>query len=146
MSHESCHIYERVTSHIWARHVTSHMAECLALEVFVTQSMSHVSWVMSHIWASHVAYMSESCHTYERVTSRHTWPSALLFRCSWLSQWVMSHESCHTYERVTSHIWVSRVTHGRVPCPRGISTESWVMSHICTSHILRSCGIWGGYD
>jgi len=86
---DSCHIYERVMSHIRMSHVT-HMNElCHTYES-----------VMSHIRMSHVTHTNQSCHTYESVVSH--------IRMSHVTH---TNESCHTYEWVMSHIRMSHVTH-----------------------------------
>ena len=93
---ESCHTYERVTSHIWRSHVT-HMNE----SVSHMKELRHTyEGVASHIWTSHVTHMNESCHTYEWVMSH-----------LWLSHVSHMNESCNTYEWVMSHIWTSYGTH-----------------------------------
>ena len=121
---ESCHIYERVMSHIWISHATT---DAVRLWYFDDCTDTY-QWVMSHLWVSHVTHMSESCHIRERVMS-HKWlrqattDAARLWSfddCTDIYQWVMSyiwmshvtnmHESCHIYERVMSLIWISHAT------------------------------------
>ena len=57
-TNESCHTYERITSHIWMSHVTH-----------VKESCHIYGWVVSHIWMSRVTHMKESCHTYRTISS-----------------------------------------------------------------------------
>ena len=90
---ESCHTYQRVTSHIWMGHVTHMKEECDTCEI-----------VMWQTWLGQVTQMHESCHTFICVMSL-VWTSRLTRRI----------KSGHTYDWVTSHIrshvWLSHVTH-----------------------------------
>jgi len=78
---ESCHMYERVRSHILMSHVTRMNESCHTYE-----------WVMSHVWKSQVSHINESCHTYQWVRSD------------------ASHTHVKTYEWVRSHVKMSHGT------------------------------------
>ena len=90
---ESCHTYQRVTSHIWMGHVTHMKEECDTCEI-----------VMWQTWLGQVTQMHESCHTFICVMS-----------LVWTSRLTRMIKSGHTYDWVTSHIrshvWLSHVSH-----------------------------------
>jgi len=58
MSHVTCHICERVMSHMRMSHVT-----------YANESSHIWEWVMSYMRTSRVTYENESCHICERVMS-----------------------------------------------------------------------------
>jgi len=153
MSHSnaSCHIYERVMSHMWVGHVN--VTHCHTL------------------WASHVTHMNVwMCHTHMNVwhdsltMCDNVWHSHDLLTCvTWLAHMCIfmylyvhtSYECVHTHMNVWHdsliHRWANHVTH--VPRLATQRCMTWAMSHtnddtICVlSHVcIKGMCVWGGYD
>ena len=77
VSHESCHTYEWVMSHIWMNHV-AYERVVSRLNGSCHTWLGRLTRVMSHIWMSHVTHMNESCHTSIWVMS-HIWMSHVTY-------------------------------------------------------------------
>jgi len=122
---ESCHTYERVTSHTNESHHTRKGGRTTQTEMLRNlDGLCHTcEWVMlrikesCYIWVSHITRMTQSCDTYTWVMP-HTWRSRVkdeqrIQRCCGIFMGHVTHvnESYHTHEGVMAHITMSHVTH-----------------------------------
>jgi len=133
MSHESCHIYQWVVSHMKESHLQEPMSRRRQSIVYAFRwVMSHELWICETWLIRHWDMRHSHTHTHthsfmnecimnewmseSRLTgrlkyiheSRLTWVmSEWMSRVShewWVNEWVTSHKSCRIYQLVVSHM------------------------------------------
>jgi len=168
---ESCHTYERVTSHIWMSLVTHMKESChtytcewimsllFHTEAFLEALHHHVIWrhlgpLESSViwkkkrrehekrWISHATHMNESCHTCHLTTSRAAWILHYLKKNQ--EKW-MSHAIQMNESCHTYHLTTSRavwILHHLLKKTKRIS-HATIMNESChTCHLTISWAVW----
>ena len=113
---ESCHIYERVMSHIWKSHVTYMKEPCHVYE----RVMSRILRFFDCLLLGHVIHMNALCHVWERHVTCERGMSRV-------------REACHTrtalcymwMRHVTQHEWVSRLPYDGMSYVKSVSYHIW---------------------
>jgi len=97
--HVTCHIYQRVVSHVQMSHVTCMDESCHMYE-----------WVMPHVWMSHVTsrrtLVLKTCWSGWESPHMHEWVKSHV----WMRHVTCIHEPRHMCTWTTSHVWMSHVT------------------------------------